>query len=247
MDFSKFDLLSKNIDKNTPFFTGLLGAHAAIKRFFGFKDIPLPIIQSNNVKAVLRQNIGVDDNSGNHYPYAYMSMNNFEMIVDEQAPKTIRRHGQGHRDNGTNSTVAKFYGFPMIVTLELHFVTNDIFSAVQFGLKSLTLLNTGTLNFEVEDENFGWKVTVKGESNSISFPRTDKDNEVDPDSFDMTCSISVRLWSGITKEVPKINNSGTVQTQVGIVPTGQPMIETLGGKIQYGGNVVFDDEGLENA
>lgn len=247
MDFSKFDLLGKNIDKNTPFFTGLLGAHSAIKRFFGFKDIPLPIIQNNNVKAVLRQNIGPDNNSGDHYPYAYLSMTNFEMIVDEQANKTVRRHGQGFRDNGTNSTIAKFYGFPINVTLELHFVTNDIFEAVKFGLKSLTLLNTGVLNFDVDDENFAWKVVVKGDSNSIAFPRTDKDNEADPEAFDMTCSISVRLWSGITKEVPKINNAGNVDRQVGVVQNSRVMAEIISGKIAIGGNVQFDDEGLEDA
>lgn len=247
MDFSKFDLLGKNIDKNTPFFTGLLGAHSAIKRFFGFRDIPLPIVQSNNVKAVLRSQTALDNNSGDHYPYAYMSLTNFEMIVDEQANKTVRRHGQGHRDNGTNSTVAKFYGFPMIVTLELHFVTNDIFDAVKFGLKSLTLLNTGVLNFEVEDENFKWMVVVKGDSNSIAFPRTDKDNEADPDSFDMTCTVSVRLWSGNMKEVPKINNSGTVTRQVGVAVNNKSMQEIIHGKIEPGGNVIFDDEGLEDA
>lgn len=247
MDFSKFDLLGKNIDKNTPFFTGLLGAHSAIKRFFGMRKIPLPIIQSNNVKAVLRQTIANDDNSGNHYPYAYMSISNFEMVMDEQANKTARRHGQGHRDTGSNATLAKFYGFPMIVSIELHFVTNDIFEAVKFGLKSLTLLNTGVLNFEVEDENFKWVVVVKGESPSIAFPRTDKDNESDPEAFDMVCNISIRLWSGVMKEVPKINNSGSVDRHVGIVRNAQGMEEVKAGKIEVGGNVIFDDEGLEDA
>ena len=247
MDFSKFDLLGKNIDKNTPFFTGLLGAHSAIKRFFGFKDIALPIIQSNNVKAVLRQQIGVDTNNGDHYPYAYMSLTNFEMVIDEQAVKTVKRHSQGHRDDGTNSTITKFYGFPMIVTLELHFVTNDIFDAVKFALKSLTLLNTGTLNFDVQDENFAWKVVVKGDSNSISFPRTDKDNESDPEAFDMTCTVTVRLWSGNFKAVPKINNAGAVQRQVGVAVSKPAMNEIINGIIQPGGNVIFDDEGLDDA
>lgn len=246
-NFDKFDLLGKKIDKNTPFFTGLLGAHAAIKRFFGMQNIPLPIIQSNNVKAVLRQQVANDNNSGDHYPYAYLSINNFEMVVDEQAPKTARRHGQGYADNGTNSTVVKFYGFPMLVSLELHFVTNDIFDAVKFGLKSLTLLNTGTLNFDVEDENFAWKIVVKGESPSIAFPRTDKDNEVDPEAFDMVCNISVRLWSGVMKEVPKINNEGRVDRRVGLATGPNAMKEINGGKIQIGGNVIFDDEGLEDA
>lgn len=226
MNFSQFDLLGKNIDRNTPFFIGLLGAHGAIKRFFGFRDIPLPIIQNNNVKAVLRQ--GLDNPNDLKYPYAYMSLTEIELAKDRQAVKTIRRQSQGFNVNGTNATVSKFYGFPVSVGLELHFVTNDLLQAIQFSLKALTLLTTETLSFDVEDDNFAWMVQVSTDSNSISFPKSDKDNEADPEAFDMVCTIKVTGYSGVTKDVPKINNQANVGRRAGI--------------INKAGEVIYDEE-----
>src|SRR5690606_21078309 len=95
---SKFDLLGRNIDKNTPFFITLLGAQSAIKRFLGLDKISLPIIQDNNVKAALRQAQGASDNV--QYPYAYLSFTNIRMIKEQQAVKNVRRVSMGHVDNG---------------------------------------------------------------------------------------------------------------------------------------------------
>lgn len=220
MNFSKFDLLGRDIDKNTPFFISLLGGHSAIKRFFGF-ECPLPIIQSNDVKSVLRQRL--ENPNDFVYPYAYMVLQNISMPKDGQSAKTVRRNSQGIVINETNSTITKFFGFQMSVGLELHFVTNDILQAVNFSLKALSLLNSDSMSFEVESENFCWKVSVTSDVDSISFPRSEKDNEADPEAFDMTCDIKITGYTGVIKDAPKINNLGKIKTNANL--SNGPIVE----------------------
>jgi hypothetical protein len=215
MNLNQFDLLGKNIDRGTPFYTGLLGARSAIRQFFGFDSLQLPIIQNNNVKAALRQ--GLENPNDTRYPYAYMALSQLQQPKDRQPVKNLRRQSLGFVTDDSNSTVSKFFGFPVILTMELHFVTNDILQAVQFATKALTLLQSGSLSFNVESEHFGWRVDISTDSDTISFPKADKDNEADPEAFDMSCSIIVSGYTGVIKEVPKINNSGKVTVTTGII------------------------------
>lgn len=203
------DMLGRSIDKNTPLFASLAGAREALKRFLSLRD--LPIIQSNDVKAFLRQQQKPE------YPYSYMSFTDIAIQKDGQAVKNLRRVSQGSSvHHATNSTVSKFYGFPAIISMELHFVTNDILAAVNFTTRSLITMHTEALNFDLECEAFSWKVQITTDSESISFPRSDKDNEADPESFDMVLPLKIRTYIGVVKDVAKINNDGKVTTGIGI-------------------------------
>lgn len=124
------DNLDRIVDKNSPAYITLYTFREAIKLFFGISSLPL--IQSQDVKRELKR--GVDDpnmDSSRKYPYAYYSLNQLGLIKDQQSIKTTARHSMGMTlDELANAVLKKAYLFPSQITVDLHYVTNDIVQAM---------------------------------------------------------------------------------------------------------------------
>lgn len=208
------DNLDRIVDKNSPAYITLYTFREAIKLFFGISTLPL--IQSQDVKRELKR--GVDDpnmDSSRKYPYAYYSLNQLGLIKDQQSIKTTARHSMGMTlDELANAVLKKAYLFPSQITVDLHYVTNDIVQAMDMCTRALIVAHSGKLNSKAEFEGVSWMITVKMDSESIPIPRSDKDQEADPEGFDLQMSFTIDTKLGRVKDVPKVNNRGEVTTSV---------------------------------
>lgn len=209
------DNLERIIEKNGPAYITFLTFRDACKKFFDLKHLPL--IQNNDVKRALRSFKETDPNrsTSDLYPYAYYSVSGLGVVRDGQPLKGLARASAGYTvDEVANATVKKAYLFPAAVTIEFHYVTNDLMRAIDFSSVALIVGQTGKLNSRVQFEGTEWTVEIKMDSESIPFPRTDKDNEVDPEAFDLVISFTVNSRIGRVRAVPKINNYGRVTQNV---------------------------------
>lgn len=80
--------------------------------------------------------------------------------------------------------------------------------------RALIVAHSGKLNSKAEFEGVSWMITVKMDSESIPIPRSDKDQESDPEGFDLQMSFTIDTKLGRVKDVPKVNNRGEVTTSV---------------------------------
>ena len=211
------DNIDRILDRNSAAYLTLTVYRDAIKRFFGIDRLPL--IQSQDVKReVRRKTIGSEnDQVSNIYPYAYFNITSIGLVKDHLAVKTIARASRGFTfDDLSEAVVKKAYLFPSTLEVELHYVTNDVVKAMDFSTRALIVAATGKLNARVTHDGASWIVATAFSSDSISFPRPDKDLEEDPEGYDIIvpCTISTQL--GVMRDVPKINNRGKVTTDVGV-------------------------------
>jgi len=210
----KSDFIGTTYDRSEPFLATLAGVRAGLKRFFGVAE--LPIVTDNDVKLALRNKF---DTAA--YPFCYLTFNNIGLKEDAQNPKTIRRHGLAYNINGTNSTVDKYYFFPIKFGMELHYVGDNFRTSANFILRSMTLLASEALNFKIRtgSDTLYWKVRVTSEGD-IQFPRADRENEVDPSGYDIVLNLTVESYTGVVRETAKINNFGKVQFDFAVGPEG---------------------------
>lgn len=195
--------------RNEATYLTLMAARESLKNFFGLKRLPL--IQSQDVKRALRK--GVDDKNATQqlYPYAYFSIADLGLNTERQNPKTINRNSMTtFLSDLTNSSVSKAFLFPSVIQIEFHYVTNDLPSAILFAERAMILTSTGKLNIEAEHEGVRWLVGITSDSKSVPFPRSDKDNEEDPEGMDLTIQFTLNSYVGRTKDVAKINNRGEI-------------------------------------
>lgn len=210
------DNVDRIVDKNSAAFLTLYTFRESVKRFFGVEDFPL--IQSNDVKREVRKSQGVDDPNhsvSNIYPYSYWSLSDVGLVKDQQAIKGIARNSLGFTvDELANAVVKKAYLFPSSINVEMHYVTKDLVDAMTFITRALIVGHSGKLNAEVVMDGAKWFVTTVMTSESVSIPRSDKDNEADPEAMDLVVSFRIDTKLGVMRDVPKINNRGTVTQSV---------------------------------
>lgn len=206
------DNVDRIVDKNSAAFLTLYTFRESVKRFFGIEEFPL--IQSNDVKREVKKSLGVDD--PNHsvagiYPYSYWSMSDVGLIKDQQTIKGIARNSLGFTvDELQNAIVKKAYLFPSSINVEMHYVTKDLVDAINFSTRALLVGHSGKLNAKVQMDGAEWFVTIVMTSESIPIPRSDKDSEADPEAMDLVISFRIDTKLGVMRDVPKINNRGTV-------------------------------------
>jgi hypothetical protein len=202
------DLLGTTEFKQTHLFASFAGIRKVFKRFFKLSE--LPFVHSNDVKVLQR---GKFEPS---FPYAYVSITSMGISENNVDVARIRRHGGGHTVHQANSTLTKHYFFPITLKVELHFITDDFLKAIQFMSEALILSQTKVLTFTLRTGDVEGFVTITPESKDLQLPRADKENEVDPESFDIVCNFSIDTWTGVSRETAKVNNNGEVELNVSI-------------------------------
>lgn len=206
------DNLDRIVDQNSAAYLTLYTFREAAKKFFGISEFPL--IQSNDVKREVKKELGVDNPNRSVaaiYPYSYWSLSDLGLIKDQQAIKGIARNSLGHSfDELQNAVLKKAYLFPSSINVEMHYVTRDLVEAINFCTRALVVAHSGKLNAKVEMDGASWFVTTTMVSESIPIPRSDKENEADPEAMDLVISFRIDTKLGVMRDVPKINNRGTV-------------------------------------
>ena len=215
------DSLDRIVDVNTPAYLTLYTFREGIKRFFGLDELPLA--QSQDVKREMRKGIDDPNHNMSRYPFAYYSISSLGLVKDQQPIKSLARNSMGYTlDDLSNVALKKAYLFPSTIMVELHFLTNDLIRAIDFSTRALIVSHSGKINAEVQYEGVKWFVVTRCDSDSISFPRTDKDAENDPEVLDLTVSFSIDTKLGALRDVPKVNNRGIVTQRVGILDDDSP-------------------------
>ena len=200
-----FDLLSAVENNQTPLFMSLIGFRKTLSQHLGITSMPM--IMHSNVKAILRREQGPE------FPYGYFKLTSFEIDKDKQAVKTLRRHGSTITlDQITNAMVSKGYLFPTKLTVEVHFVHNDVREVLKFVEKLTILGAVDAFSFTVNMPGAtDWTVGVEMDSGPVSIPDVEFESD-DPNSFDITINFTLNTKAGVIKAVPKVNNEGNVTT-----------------------------------
>lgn len=204
----KKDLLGTTEFKNTHLFASLHGIQQVFKRFFKIKD--LPFIHSNDVKTFQRNKFEPT------YPYSYVSVTSMGITEGSVDPTRIRRHGIMQTVHQANSTLSNHYYFPITLQLEFHFLTNDFLKAITFMSEALIISQTKTLNFELKTGPVKGFVTIMAESKDIPLPRSDRESESEPEAFDIAINFTVYTWTGVSREIAKVNNNGDIELNMAI-------------------------------
>lgn len=210
------DNIDTIVDKNSSAYLSLVAFREAAKRFFGIDKLPL--IQTQDVKRELKklQDAGNASDQLKIYPFAYFSIQRIGIVRDHVATKTISRSGRGFSlDEIENSLIKKAYLFPSQITVELHYVTNDIIRAIDFSTRALLVAATGKMNSRVEQDGASWIVGIEFSDYAIDIPRADKELEEDPEGFDLALNCIINTNLGVMRPVAKINNRGEVTVNVG--------------------------------
>ena len=196
------DLLGVQSFKQTHLYTSFAAIKASLRRYFKIKD--LPFVHNNDVKQILRQSMKPE------YPYAYVSMTSIAKTESSMNSPVLRRRGQGYVGNTANASLVKLHYFPITLRYEFHYVTNDYRDAIRFIGEALILFDAKVLNVRIRSGNASSFVTIKLDSPEIQIPRADKDNEAEPEAFDLVMTCTSDTHTGTEKQISKVNNAGTV-------------------------------------
>lgn len=206
------DNVDRIVDRNSAAYLTLFTFRESVKHFFGLEAFPL--VQSQDVKRELKRSIGVDspNNSvANAYPYAYWSLSDVGLIKDQQPIKGVARNSLGATfDELANAVLKKAYLFPSTINVEMHYLTKDLVEAINFSTRALLVAHSGKLNARVELDGATWFVTITMTSESIPLPRSDKEQEADPEALDLAISFRIDTKLGVMRDVPKINNRAEI-------------------------------------
>lgn len=203
------DLLGNQSFKQTHLFTAFAAIRASFKRYFKLKD--LPFVHNNDVKLLLRSTLEPT------FPYAYISMNSIAKTEAHLLSPTLRRRGTGDVLDGSNSTLTRLHYFPIQVHYELHYVTNDYMDAIRFIGEALILMDSKALNVRITTGNASSFLDINMDTKEITIPRADKENEADPEGFDLVIACTSNTWTGVEKKLSKVNNRGEVEFNAVVV------------------------------
>jgi hypothetical protein len=203
------DLLGNQSFKQTHLFTSFAAIRASFKRYFKLED--LPFVHNNDAKMVQRSKLVPT------YPYAYVSVNSIAKTEAHLLSTTIRRRGSGDVLDGSNSQITRLHYFPITLRYELHYITNDYFDAIRFIGECLILVDSKALNVRITSGKASSFLDIVLDSKEIAIPRADKENEADPESFDLVVSCYSNTWTGVEKKISKINNRGEVEFNAVVV------------------------------
>lgn len=209
------DNIDRIVDRNSAAYLSLTAFREAAKRFLGIDH--LPMIQSQDVKRALRKydTESINKQVQNIYPFAYFNITRVGLDRDGPATKNIARASRGATlDDLENAFIKEAYLFPASISVELHYVTNDLIRALDFSTRAVIVAATGKMNTRVEHDGASWFVYMQYGDYAVDFPRPDKDAEEDPEAFDLTISCDIITNLGVMRTVPKVNNRGRVTQSV---------------------------------
>lgn len=210
----RINLLDGVTNKTSPLVVSMAAFLKNIARFSGIKQIPLVATDDEYDK----QDRG---NDIEEYPYAFMRMTNIEFILDRQNTKAAARHGYPIADLNdpdaivTNAAIPKQFLFPVRVSLEMTYKTNQFSDVITIIEKMCLLSISGTLTFKVHAPMYP-EITniVKLESPSVPITPAEINSSAEPGAHKLTFNFTLESYSGIFKDVPKINNEGKVTTNI---------------------------------
>lgn len=209
------DNMDRILDRNSAAYLSLTAFREAVKKFYGLASLPL--IQTQDVKREVRKHTlgSENDQVANIYPFSYFNIASMAIDKTQFAVKTIGRASMGFTfDDLENAVLKQAYMFPASIQVELHYVTNDLVRALDFSTRALIVSVTGKLNTRVTHDGAEWIVSSMVDGDSISFPKADKDQEEDPEGYDITVTMTINTKLGVMRDVPKVNNRGHVTTDV---------------------------------
>ncbi|AFH14594.1 hypothetical protein LU11_gp063 [Pseudomonas phage Lu11] len=197
------DLFGNHSFKQTHLHLSFAAIRASLKKFFKLKD--LPFVHNNDVKQIMRASAQPE------YPYAYVSMTSIAKTEGGMSGPTLRRRGVGHVVDGSNSTLTSLHYFPVTLQYEFHYVTNDYFDAIRFIGEALILFDSKVLNVKIKSGLPSSFLDITTDTKEIQLPRADKDNEAEPEAFDLVINCHTSTWTGIERKISKVNNRGEVE------------------------------------
>lgn len=203
------DLLGKQNFKQTHLFTSFAAIRASFKKYFKLED--LPFVHNNDAKMMQRAKFEPS------YPYAYVSVNSIAKTEQHLLSPTLRRRGTGDVRDGSNSQITRLHYFPIILRYEFHYITNDYFDAIRFIGECLILMDTKALNVRINSGKASSFLDIVMDTKEIAIPRADKENEADPESFDLVVSCYSNTWTGVERQIAKVNNRGEVEFNAVVV------------------------------
>lgn len=218
------DLLGNTSFKQTHLYASFYGIRKSFKHFFKVKE--LPFVHNNDVKQMLRAKMEPT------YPYAYLSFTSIGNAENHLLSPNLRRHGTGMSRSTSNSTITKHYHFPITLRYEFHYVTNDYIDAIRFISQALLLTDSKSMNIKVTSDTVSSFVEIKADSKEIAIPRADKDAENEPEAFDIVMAFTSSTWTGVSREVAKVNNLGIVDVGAIIVNADGDVIDEENSTIQ---------------
>ena len=205
----KRDMIGSSTFKQTHLYGSFQGVQRAFKKFFDLQE--LPFVHNNELKMMQRQKFEPS------YLYAYMSVTAIGIPEGAMNGATLARHSAGFQVDGSNSTITKFFFFPIQVQLEFHYVTNDTLDAILFINKALLMINAKKFSFRLKANGVSGVVGITTDTTEVQLPRADKENEDDPESHDLVLNFRVNTWNGVSRKVAKVNNDGKIEMNAVIV------------------------------
>jgi len=205
----KFDMLGKVQDKSSALYLTIEGFKRTMMKHLGLSNMYLVM---HDAPEITRRN-GQDVEN---FPYSWFKLNSFQIIPDQSNLKAIGRHSSSMSiDEFTNAYLAKNYMFPVNLSIEFHYLTNDIQDMFVLIPKIGIISALGKFSFMCSTENCEpWQVFVYLDSPDISFPTAALEATDKPAAYDITFTFKIQTKAGVSKMVPKINNAGTVTSSV---------------------------------
>ena len=201
------------------FALSIKGVRDRFQRMLGVKNFTMQY--HNNWKQGLRATRA----AGTDYPYGGFKVTQFELDGSQFNFKNMARAGTGESvtvDN-SNTSIRKFYLFPVKLSLECVVKFSDPKDAWRFDMALAVMIATGRLDFKVMYGGDSYQASVtlgSGNSASVPAPFIDDLNEGStPGTSEIAFSITLETKIGFYRDVSKLNNYGAVT--LSIDPTGQ--------------------------
>lgn len=210
--------IERNIDfldgaekSNVPLTASLIGFKQSFIQNFGIRKFPL-VMHDNPLKAVKKLY------GDAHYPYGYFRMNNLVLSDEISITQNIRRMGSSVTlSDLVNATVNKNFMFAADITIECKLLDNDMERILDFVQKLAIINACRLLSFDVKlPSGEEWNVNVKADTNGAAIPSPMDEDEAKASVYEIDFSYTIQSKIGISKEVAKINNLGTITTNVGL-------------------------------
>lgn len=188
-----------------------------------FPNKSLPIVFTENRKALLTLEQWRKDGYDCDYPFAFVEINSFtgdltDKSVIGNAKIALKRHGTGFV-SATNATLLKNFLIDLQFDLTLHFMTDQPMNAVAFANDVIIMAKADVFTSQITDD-YGQRLLNVEADTTISWPKPVLEDGAAPGVFDLEIPFRLRFKSGSQKDVPKINNQGRVDinTSIGDVP-----------------------------
>lgn len=211
-----FNLLDSVSDKTSPFHISIVAFCKNMERMVAVRRIPLVATEDEYDK--------IDrGNDTETYPYAFLRMTMVEFTFNGQNNKAAARHGYPVINlldpdlSVTNAAVPKQFLFPVRVSFEFTYKTNS-FSDVLTLIQKMGLLHQSLgMSFKISAPMYSELTNViKLDSPSISLSPALLNDEAEPSAHKLVYTLTLDTYSGVFKDVPKVNNEGKATVGVSV-------------------------------